>query len=230
MSYHAGVRGPGIVLVVVALAGAARADEYAGMRASGDLALDLREQDGATGDVIVGPGLRGTIGKAWIGYAAGIDLRAGGGLHGGFALDTALYPIGLTLFHGAPVSARFVIGVGTSAVTGSLPWAATFPIEGEIELHPIGALELSGWAMVTTVAGHAREGGAPDAPFGDELTIGATVRVGRHAHEDFWRWSNGWRLGATYTERLHEKRWGLVIGWGIDLAAGAMHDREPVPE
>src|SRR5262249_41958880 len=147
VSYHAGVRAPGIAIVVLVLAaGVARGDEFAGMRASGDLALDLREQDGATGYVIVGPGLRGTVGESWLGYAAGLDLRAGGGLHGGFALDTALYPLGVTFFHGSPVSVRFVAGVGTSAVTGSLPWAATFPVEGELEVHPIGPLEVSAWA------------------------------------------------------------------------------------
>ena len=235
MSYHARVRALVVAVAIVGIgrnAGALHAEPFPGWRATGDLALDLRGSAGAAGAAEVGPGLRATVGRPWLAFAGGIDLRAGGGVHGGFALDAALFPIGITLFHGAPVSLRIVGGVGVGGVSGHLPFAARLPVEAEVELHPLRALELSAWAEVAYALRDARAGGAADAPFGDELIVGATIRVGRGARESQFHWSNGWRVGATITERLHERSVGVVIGWGIDLSGGAERDRdrEPVPE
>jgi hypothetical protein len=224
VSYHARVRRSGIAIAVMLASSQARAEPFAGWRATGDLALDLRAIAGAAGDVEVGPGLRATAGKRWLAYAIGLDVRAGGGVHGGFAFDTTLYPIGVSILHGAPVSLRVVGGVGAGGVTGRLPIAARFPVEAELEVHPAKQLELSAWAEVAYALRTARAGGAPDAPWGDELTLGATIRVGRGAHESEFAWSNGWRLGGTFTERVGEKVYGLVIGWGIDISGGPMSD------
>jgi hypothetical protein len=232
------VRRPGIAIVVVVLgaARAAHADPWGSFRATGDLALDLRASAGAAGAALVGPGLRATAGKKWLAYAIGIDVRAGGGVHGGFAFDTTLYPIGISIGHGAPVSARVVGGVGAGGVTGHLPIAARFPVEAELEIHPIRALELSAWAEVAYALRTARASGAPDAPWGDELTLGATIRIGHAARESEFHWSNGWRVGGTFTERVGEKVYGVVVGWGIDLSGGPVdsgageRDRDAEPE
>ncbi|HTJ43197.1 MAG TPA: hypothetical protein VL463_13925 [Kofleriaceae bacterium] len=228
------MRGLAIACLLI-LTAPAHADEFEGWRATGDLALDLRANAGAAGAAEVGPGLRATIGKPWLSYAAGIDVRAGGGVHGGFALDTALYPIGISLFEGSPVSFRIVGGVGVGGVSGHLPFAARIPVEAELEIHPVRVIELSAWGECAFVARDARDHGAADALFGDELTLGATIRVGRGAHQSQWHWSNGWRLGATMTERVGERAYGLVIGWGIDLSGGGEHgggsdDDDVMPE
>ncbi len=218
------MRTSGLVAIGLVLAGApAAADPFSGWRATGDLALDLRGSEGDAGAVEAGPALRATAGKTWLAYALGLDASAGGGVHGGFAFDTALYPIGVSLFHGAPASFRVVAGVGVGGVTGGhLPIAARFPIEAELELHPVRALELSAWAEVAWALADARDGGARDAPFGDELTLGAAIRVGGGRRERHWGWSNGWRVGATLTERVGERAWGLVVGYGIDISGGPM--------
>jgi hypothetical protein len=212
----------GALAIVVVLGALGACGHWQRMRATGDLALDARATRGAAGSVEVGPGLRATAGRRALAYAIGLDLRAGGGLHGGFALDAALLPVGVSIFHGAPASLRVVTGVGVGGVTGHLPFAARFPVEAELEVHPWHALELSAWAETAWVARDARHDGASDAPFGDELTLGATVRLGRGKREEYFDWSNGWRLGAMLTERLGEHRLGLVLGWGIDLSGGPM--------
>lgn len=194
---------------------------YGDHRYTADLTLEARGVDGAAGAIDAGPSLRATAGSPWLAYAVGLDVRPGGGRRGGFAFGAALYPIGVAIGAGAPVSARVVAGLGTDGVTGHVPFTARLPVEAEVELHPIRAVELTLWCEVAWVTATRRAHGAVDLGIGDELTAGAALRIGRGKRErEQWHWSNGWRVGAMVQERLGARMWGLTLGYGIDIAFG----------
>lgn len=211
----------GAVLVGRAAPAAAGFEE---LRYTADLVLESRGVDGAAGALDFGPSLRATAGTRWLAYAVGLDVRPGGGRHGGFAFGAALFPVGLAIAAGAPVSARVVAGIGTDGVTGHVPFSARFPVEAELELHPIRALELTLWAEAAWVTADRRARGATDG-VGDEVAAGATLRLGRGKRErQQWHWSNGWRVGVMVQERLGARTWGLTLGYGIDVSFGPIRD------
>ncbi|MCE9578375.1 MAG: hypothetical protein K8W52_34930 [Deltaproteobacteria bacterium] len=207
----------GLAILLVAGPAVAGFEKY---RYTADLTLEARGVDGAAGAIDAGPSLRATAGTRWLAYAIGLDVRPGGGRHGGFAFGAAFYPVGIALGAGAPVSARVVAGIGTDGVTGHVPFTARFPVEAELELHPIRAIELTLWCEAAWVTADRRAHGAIDG-IGDEVTAGAALRIGRGKRErQQWHWSNGWRVGVMVQERVGERAWGLTLGYGIDVAFG----------
>lgn len=237
----AGLAPLGLGLAVLAAAGAfglgegrARA-QMGGWSAGGSAALELegdRSESfavdaGAPGEaerietLTFGEAVRAVGGKGPVGVAAAVSLRLGGARPAGFVYDLSLLPVGLGVSLGQRTRLAVVVGAGLSGVTGSLPFAWTFPVEGFAETSLGDHVRLAAWAEVTEVVGaEARVGGAPDAPWGDELALGATLRWDRR--RDRWGMSggNGYEVGAVVRERTGLTWWGLVLGYSLDAGGG----------
>ena len=170
--------------------------------------------------VLVGVRLHGFLStSASVTYHVGMDLAAGGTVHGGgFAYDVALFPIGVGVRFGRTSIATFGLGVGAIGATGTLDDAVTLPLEVNVEMGS-GRLRLLARGRAAFVAGAAsRHDGAPSAPFADELDATVGLRVGHHYEEYDFPTGNGYFVGASYRELAGAKFVGLTIGYSIDLA------------
>ncbi len=201
----------------------AAAQDWTRLRAAGSLEMDLslmRRDDpaaaaGLEDTAMAGIGLRAWGGKT-AGLMLGLDLRLGAGRGGGFAYDADLMPLGAGVALGPWARFGLLGGIDLSGVTGHVPFAVGFPLEARLELDLGYHVHLAGWAGVRAIAGaDARQNGSANAPFGDELRLGATVRGGRGAKRWAEVWGNGVYLGILYAERLGTRELGAVIGWGI---------------
>jgi hypothetical protein len=210
-------------LVIVALPAPARAEEW---RGGGSLALDLRyaETQPDTGDstrtVTAGPRARAAAGKSALALAVGLDLRLGATSGGHFAYELNVMPFGFALLLGRSARLGAIAGFGTSGITGGVvPIALALPIEAFVELSLGDHLRLASWARATELAGaEVRESGAPDAPFGDDLEIGATLRWDRRRSDHGFVAGNGYQLGATVGQAAGAEVFSLSLGYSLDAA------------
>ncbi len=181
--------------------------------------------------ILAGVRLHGFLStSASVAYHIGMDLAAGGTLHGGgFAYDVALFPIGVGVRFGRTSIATVGLGVGAIGATGTLDDAVTLPLEVNLEMGS-GRLRLLARGRAAYVAGAAsRHDGAPSAPFADELDATIGLRVGHHYEEYDFPTGNGYFVGASYRELAGAKFVGLTIGYSIDLAQPRRF-RQPEPE
>lgn len=223
-----------LVLASVLVASAAHADPFGGISGNAWLHYELSAlHDVEPGDVapklselvLAGARLHGIIGTRRVGYHVGIDLAAGSTLRAaGLAYDVALFPLGIALRFGDTSFAALGIGFGAMGAVGTLDDAATIPIDLTMELGG-GRVRLVTRARATFVGGAAgRTGGAPNAPFGDEVEGMVGLRLGHH-YEDFGApTGNGYFVGASYREMLGARFAGIVIGYSIDMATPRPHD------
>lgn len=212
-----------LLLALAALPAAARGE---GWRGGGSLALDLRyaELTPKAGDpvraVTAGPRVRAAAGKSALALAAGLDLHMGATGGGHFAYEVLVLPAGLALQLGRSARIGAVAGLGTSGITGGvLPIGFLLPVESFAELSLGDHVRVAAWGRATEVAGaEEREDGAEDAPFGDELEIGATLRWDRRRED--WRYvaGNGYQLGALYGQEEGTHIVGVVIGYSLDAS------------
>jgi hypothetical protein len=176
--------------------------------------------------VTAGPRVRAVGGKSALGLAAGVDLHLGVTGDGGFAYEVAVLPVGVGLLLG---SARIgvVAGAGTSGITGgALPIAFALPVESFAEVSLGSHLRAAAWGRVVALVGSdGRQSGADDAPFGDELEIGLTLRWDRRRSEWSFVAGNGYQIGATWGQVAGGEVVGLSIGYSLDAASAR---REPI--
>ncbi len=214
--------------LVAAMAAAPSTGRAEGWRGGGSLALDLRYAEMApeAGDpvraVTAGPRVRAAAGKSALALAAGLDLHMGATGGGHFAYEVLILPLGVALQIGRSARLGAVAGAGTSGITGgALPIAWALPVEMFAEVSLGGHLRAAAWGRATELAGaEGREGGAEDAPFGDEIEIGATLRWDRRRESWSYVAGNGYQLGALYGQVAGARVLGLVLGYSLDAAGG----------
>lgn len=214
-----------LLVALAALPAAARAD---GWRGGGSLALDVRASEIApdTGDpiraVTAGPRVRVAAGKSALALAGGLDLHLGATGGGHLAYELLGFPLGIGLQLGRSARLGAVAGAGTSGITGgALPIALALPVEAFVELSAGDHLRLAAWGRATELAGAAsREEGAEDAPFGDEIEIGATLRWDRRRADSRYVAGNGYQLGAFYGQAAGGEIAGILVGYSLDAAGG----------
>jgi hypothetical protein len=226
---RSGVAALALALAIVAMPAAGRADDW---RGGGSLSLDLRgsqmEAEGGerTRAVTAGPRVRAVGGKSAVGLAAGVDLDLGATGDGDFAYEVAVLPVGVGLLLG---SARIgvVAGAGTSGITGgALPIALAMPVESFAEVSLGSHLRASAWGRVVALVGSdGRQSGAEDAPFGDELEIGLTLRWDRRRSDWSFVAGNGYQLGAAYGQVAGAEVVSILLGYSLDAASAR---REPI--
>lgn len=171
---------------------------------------DLRDTAGA------GVAVRGVAGGR-VGAAIGVDLGGGAGLQGGFAYHAALRPLGVGLHIGRLASFAVTGGAAIDGVTEHVDFAVRWPLEATLTIEIGDHLHLDGWAELAWIsAAGERQSGSESAPFGDELTCGVAVRVGRGETWRLVRWGNGYFIGGTYAELLGVRRVGLMFGYGLN--------------
>ena len=234
----AGLRGCAVLAasaVMLVLCPGRAAAQMGGWQGGGSAALDIEGDrsealaaDGAAAGeaervetLTFNESVRAVAGKGAVGVAAAVSLRLGGARPAGFVYDLSLLPVGLGLSLGQRTRLGVVAGAGLSGVTGSLPFGWTFPVEGFAETSLGDHVRVAAWAEVTEVAGAgAREGGAADAPWGDELALGATLRWDRRRDRWGMTGGNGYQVGAVVRERAGLTWWGVVLGYSLDAGGG----------
>ena len=214
------------LVVVAALAvapAAARADRW---RGGGSLALDLRYAQYEVDDAVVtraltgGPRARAAVGTSALALAAGVDLGLGASGDGDLVYRVALLPIGAALQLGRTARLGFVAGGAIAGITGgTLPIAFALPVEAFAEISLGDHVRSAAWGRASPLYGSdRRQAGAPDAPFGDELEIGLTLRWDRRRSEHGFASGNGYQLGATYGQEAGADVLGLLFGYSLDAA------------
>jgi hypothetical protein len=197
-----------------------------------DLQVSQRDDPAAAGGLeqtgLAGVGMRFYGGKR-VGLFAGLDARFGAGAQGGFAYDAAFLPVGGGVQLGPTLLFGVASGVAVSGVTDHVGFAVELPVEARLLLSLGHHVQLTTWGRVGWIAGEdARQSGSENAPLGDELRAGATIRFGRgDTRRRTERWGNGIYVGVTYGERLMTREVGLVIGYGITDGFYPQRRREP---
>lgn len=214
-----------LALATLMVPAAARAD---GWRGGGSLALDVRysELTPDEGDpvraVTAGPRLRAAAGKSALSLAAGLDLHMGATGGGHVAYEALILPLGVALQLGRSARIGALAGIGTSGITGGvLPIGCALPVEAFAEVSLGAHLRAAAWGRASEIAGaDGRDDGAADAPFGDELEVGATLRWDRRRED--WRYvaGNGYQLGGLYGQAAGAHIVGVVVGYSLDAAGG----------
>lgn len=214
------------LLVLVTLVEPARGNDW---RITGDLELDLRytrfgqpEVDQERADsLLAGFGIAGFAGRKTIGYAMAFDIRFGAGMNGGFAYNVALHPLGVGVVLAHAVRFSTTIGIGTQGLTGHIPAALRWPVRATLHLELGRRLHLAGWAQATFIsAADSRQSGSESTPFGDELSAGGYLRVGKGGREyGSSEWGNGYLVGAAYQEMLGDRQLMVIVGYGIGVTA-----------
>lgn len=181
-------------------------------RAGGAAPVDGTGQFGVGARAFAGP----TIG--WVG---GVDAHLGASVPAGGLYDFNLSPIGLGVYgHGVLVGAMGGFGVG--GIVGRVPVGFQLPVEAVLDVDLGTHVHAGAWAGVRWVVGAAsRDGGSAHAPFGDELSSGVLLRIGRGFFEQgprgYLRWGYGPFLAGTYAEALGGHAWGGLLGYSITM-------------
>jgi len=187
-------------------------------------AAAMRAQPPPTGGTAAAPwsgmfgaGARGFAGPT-VGWIAGLDAHLGASWPAGALVDFNLRPLGLGLCsHG--ILLGVVAGVGAGGVPRRIPFGLQIPVEALLEADLGSAAHIGAWTSVSWVKGAgSRRDGSMHAPFGDELSAGAALRMGRGARGRRHRWGNGLLVGVTYAEQLGGRVFGALLGYGITMS------------
>ncbi len=196
---------------------------------AGDVDLDARyaharDEEGAaeaSDTLVAGVALSGFAGKGVIGYVAGLDAHFGGGLDGGFAYEFDLHPVGLGLSFGHVLRLGVTVGLGVHGLTGRIPFAIQFPLQASLDVNLGRRVHLSAWVTSKWITfADGRQDGSASLPFGDELSSGVFLRLGKGGRQFQADWGNGYYLGVTYDERMGTSSLGGMIGYSIDTTFG----------
>lgn len=197
-------------------------------RGGASLALDLRGSQWSppegerTRAVTAGPRVRAVGGKSALGLAAGVDLQLGVTGDGDLAYQVAVLPVGAGIQIGRSARLGLLAGIGTSGITGGvLPVALALPAEAFAEVSLGDHVRAASWARVTGLLGEdARQDGAEDAPVGDELELGLTLRWDRRRAD--WRFAagNGYHLGVALGQQAGADLVTVILGYSLDAAGG----------
>jgi hypothetical protein len=211
-----------LLAALLAMAGRSRADDFgAGGMAQVELGLGRALRlDPATlsGIVMTGIKLRGLAGNPWLQLAVGLDWHLGAAAPAGMLYELTLRPAGVAL--ATAKRARFIAtaGVGFDGVTGIMPVAWRFPVDGSLELDLGERAQLCGWAELGWVAGpEARKAPSQLIEAADELSYGLAVRwLTGSDRESSGRSASGYFVGLAYSERFASPALLSVVGYAID--------------
>lgn len=180
---------------------------------------DQQPARAGTGVAMAGVELDGMLGRR-VAYLVGLDLAAGATAPAGFAYQVDLRPVGVAVRLGETGALGVSAGVGASGAIGTLDDGAEFPVVAALEL-PLGArLRLVGRARAVWLAGAPRRtGGAPDAPWADELDGWLGLRLGHRYHAFDVPSGNGAALAVAVREREGARMIGVVLAYSVDLAS-----------
>jgi hypothetical protein len=173
-----------------------------------------RPQAGRIG-LAAGLDLRGFLGGRWAG-AFGWHL---GGTRRGFSYEADLFPLGVGMSLGGTSAFALLLGVGLSGSTGEVPFGVYVPAEVAFDFGVGSRLRLmsfarAGWLLGTS----SRKGGAPDAPFADQVSAGLRLRLGRSFIERRHWAGRGGYLGLGWAEAVHTRTISLFVGYAVDMA------------
>jgi hypothetical protein len=168
--------------------------------------------------------LRGQVGKSWLGYRIGLDLRAGATAPGGFAYDVDLYAVGVGARLGRWSVVGITGGIGASGATGTVDDAMTFPVEASIELALGGRIRVLARGRLTWLAAAPnRDDGSRTVDFADELDATFAIRLGHRWTDWGFPTGNGYFVGVSYRESEGAQMVGVILGHSLD--AGTSGDR-----
>ncbi len=161
-------------------------------------------------------------GSAHIGFAAYLNVHFGGGYQGGFAYRVSLLPVGVALYdRSQTIGLAFATGLQLQGVTGHQVIGVQQPLRADLRVRLGTHLLLDMWASSDVALGTRRDQGSRNAPVGDELQAGASLRIGRGGDRDegrhSLRYGSGYFVGVLYAERFANEFWGLAIGHGMDM-------------
>ena len=148
-------------------------------------------------------------------YCVGFDGVLGGS-SGGLVYETNAYLLGAGLRFGESSYLAACGGAGLSGASGALPFAWQFPAELSAEVQA-GPLRVALWSkLLWTTGADARSEGSSSVSFADELSVGASIRLGRPTR--YWKnrtTSHGYFLGAQYKELMGTRLIGVMAGVGF---------------
>jgi hypothetical protein len=148
-------------------------------------------------------------------YCVGFDGALGGSAEG-LVYDASAYLLGAGLRIGESSYLAACAGGGLSGASGAIPFAWQFPAELSAEIQA-GPVRVSLWSKLVWISGaDARTEGSSTLSFTDEMSVGASIRLGRPTR--YWKTtttSHGYFLGAHYKELMGTKLIGLIAGVGF---------------
>jgi hypothetical protein len=185
-----------------------------GSRFAADRAGAVAPVDG-TGQF--GVGARAFAGPT-IGWVGGVDAHLGASVPAGALYDLNLSPLGLGIYgHGVLLGAMGGVGVG--GIIGRVPVGFQVPVEAMLDVDLGTHVHAGAWASVRWVVGApSRDDGPAHAPFGDELSSGVMLRIGRGIVDPGLRWGYGVFVAGTYAEAMGGHAWGGLLGYSITMA------------
>lgn len=213
------------VLALLATGCLSRLDRVGGWGAGGVLAMDLSYRRAVTGAAPVGGVVGGAIrargfaGPSAPAYAFGVDLALGSSHPRGVAWRVAVSPLGVGGRLGDHGVVGVVGGLGASGISGHVDAALELPVEAFLTLRVGGRSAVSLWVQPAWLLfSGARQDGAPDVGFTDELRAGLTVRAGRAYDQWGVRSGNGYHLGLVAAEEHGARYVGVTIGYDLDVS------------
>ena len=218
-----------VAVIAVATTAAPATAQPKNLSAGASLHVDLRYAttrdlpDNQVNHIVTaGASFRGLVRRGWLAYALGFDYHFGTDVapnaDGNFAYEVHVYPLGVGTNLGKFGFLGAVVGAGFGGVRGRVPFAGQFPVEVFLELDLGSWVRFAGWGRSTWLAGaDARQAGSDAAPLGDEMQVGATLRLGKRLRE--WKLSEGggYYIGATYAQQIEAEFLGVVFGYSINM-------------
>lgn len=159
----------------------------------------------------VGLSARALLAKR-LGYALGIDLDLGMSGPIGLAYGTHFYPLGLAVAVGQTGMIGAFVGVGTTGVTGAIPFALETPGELRVELD-LGSRLRVGARGVLIPTLFART----TPRFLDEWIVGGFARFGRTKRVHGATAGGGWFVGFERRDNALGPWWSATLGVEMNL-------------
>lgn len=170
--------------------------------------------------VLAGARVGGFVGGKYISYAASFDFAFGSTIgKSGFMYELGLLPIGFALRPSERSFLALATGIAGVGAVGTLDDAVALPLELTAET-TLGPLRILGRARASWLAASdARQDGAPNFTWTDELDATVGIRLGHRFDEWHLASGNGYFLGATYREMEGARFFGVVIGHSVDMGS-----------
>jgi hypothetical protein len=146
--------------------------------------------------------------------ALGLDSQLGGGFNGGFVYR-ARVGAGLGRTFARTFAAGLLVGLGIDGITGDrVPLAAEVPVELFVSGNVGPYNHFLVWARNSFVYGsEARDGGADAALFGDEMSLGIGIGLGKNrVAVGHWK-GRGVLLGVEYRELMGTSSLGFTLAY-----------------
>jgi len=152
----------------------------------------------------------------WLGPAAGLDFELGvAASSAGFVHGFRLEPVGLGLVLGKIGFLTVIGGAGFGGITGHGPTTLEVPASARLVLDASSRVRLLFDARILWAFSHVRDDGAPHAPFGDEMRLGAGMRIGQSWADSRFHDAGGYFFRLEHSERFGAAYIGIAIGWEL---------------